>query len=128
MTKIKDEKTARELFGKMSSFGIVQGVAKEEKGLSRGALIESVESEETRTLLQERKTAQERGKRGRPKSEDSELWQKMTFQVSKAQLAKLKEIAYQDRLLVKDVLFEALERYFVEYESKDFEHVKTKYY
>ena len=136
MSKIKDEKTAKELFGKMSSFGIVPGsIAKEETGLSGDELIESVDDPETRELLRERKSSQEERKsnekgrgRGRPKSQDSDLWQKMTFQVSKAQLARLKDIAYNDRLLVKDVLFEALERYFADYELETFEHVKLNHY
>lgn len=136
MSKIKDEKTAKELFGKMSSFGIVSGsIAKEENGLSGDELIDSVDDPQTRELLREKKSSreerksQEKGKgRGRPKSQDSDLWQKMTFQVSKAQLARLKEIAYNDRLLVKDVLFEALERYFADYELDTFEHVNLKHY
>lgn len=124
MSKIKDEKTARELFGKMSSFGIVpEELAKEETGLSREALIDSVDDEETKTLLQERKSlqdeknAQGKGKRGRPRKEDSDLWQKMTFIVSKEQLSQMKDIAYKERVSVKDVLFQALERYLSDYEE-----------
>ncbi len=136
MSKIKDEKTAKELFGIDSAFGIVSSsIAREEKGLSGDELIDSVDDPETRELLREKKSSSEERKsnekgrgRGRPKSEESDLWQKMTFQVSKAQLARLKEIAYNDRLLVKDVLFEALERYFADYELETFEHVKLNHY
>ena len=44
MSKIKDEKTAKELFGIDSAFGIVSSsIAREEKGLSGDELIDSVD-------------------------------------------------------------------------------------
>lgn len=118
MSKIKDEKTARELFGKMTSFGLVPDeLSKEESGLSRQDLINSVEDEETKTLLQERKSSQKSGRRGRPKNEDSEQWQKMTFIVNREQLSELREIAHNERKMTKELLFEALERYIQNYKS-----------
>lgn len=115
MSKIKDEKTAKQLFGYSSSFGGVSSeIAKEEKGLSREELIDSVGDESTKTALLDKP---QNKRTGRPRNEDSDLWQKMTFVVNKEQLSTLREIGHEERLQIKDILFAVLESFLSDYES-----------
>jgi hypothetical protein len=69
-------------------------------------------------------------KPGRPKSSAKEITKtsqegtkdketRATFIVNEDQLEKLKSIAYWDRLLIKDVVAQALEEYLTRYEKKN---------
>jgi hypothetical protein len=69
-------------------------------------------------------------KPGRPKSSAKEITKtsqegtkdketRATFIVNEDQLEKLKSIAYWDRLLIKDVVAQALEDYLTNYEKKN---------
>jgi predicted nucleic acid-binding protein len=68
-------------------------------------------------------------KTGRPKTAAKEITKtsqegtkesetRATFIVNEEQLEKLKSIAYWDRLLIKDVVAQALEDYLTKYEKK----------
>lgn len=120
MSKIKNEKDVKELFGYNNSFGIadISQIAKEVKGLSQEELIGSLSDEESKSALLQRKIKKQQDGRGRQKNEDSELWTRMTFVVHKAQLEKIREIGYRNTLFTKEVLFEALDRFIKDYESK----------
>jgi predicted nucleic acid-binding protein len=69
-------------------------------------------------------------KTGRPKTATKEITKtsqegtkesetRATFIVNEEQLEKLKSIAYWDRLLIKDVVAQALEDYLTKYEKKN---------
>ncbi len=124
MSKIKDEKTAKELFGYSSSFGSFDfsSVAEEKKDLNPEGLTEALSDEETRDAvkeLRERRLANMRAGRGRPRNENADKETKMTFVVNKGQLEKIREIGYRDRLLIKEIIFASLERYISDYEKKN---------
>lgn len=123
MSKIKDEKTAKEMFGYSPSFGTydLSLVAEEKKDLSQDELIEEVSDKETKTALQERKKVrqQEGRKRGRPRKEGSQEVTRMTFIVNKVQLEKIREIGYRETLFTKEILYSALQKYIADYERKN---------
>ena len=130
MSKIKNEKTAKELFGYSSSFGSYDfsSVAEERKDLNSEELTEALSDEETKTAvreLRERKIANQQSGRGRPKSENSENETRMTFVVNKVQLEKIREIGYRERKFTKEILFESLERYISDYEKRNGEVVPS---
>ncbi len=75
-------------------------------------------------------TPEEPKKTGRPNTAEKEITKtsqegtkqsetRATFIVNEEQLEKLKSIAYWDRLLIKDVVAQALEDYLTKYEKKN---------
>lgn len=130
MSKIKDEKTAKKLFGYSSSFGSYDfsSVAEEKKDLNSEELTEALSDEETRNAvkeLRERKIANQQAGRGRPRKENSDKETRMTFVVDKVQLEKIREIGYRERLFIKEILFSALERYISGYEKRNGEVIPS---
>jgi len=124
MSKIKNEKTAKELFGYSSSFGSYNfsSVAEEKKDLNSEELTDSLTDEETKTAvreLRERKIANQQSGRGRPKNENSENETRMTFVVNKAQLEIIREIGYRERLFTKEILYNALGDYIAKYQREN---------
>lgn len=120
MSKIKSEKDVKELFGYNNSFGRADltQIAKEVKGLSQDELIDSLSDDESKTALLKRKVKRQQDGRGRPKNENSDKETRMTFVVNKEQLEKIREIGYRNTLFVKEILFEALDRFIKDYEEK----------
>jgi len=47
------------------------------------------------------------------------LYKNVTFSVNVDQYEKLKALAHWERLMLKQVLFDSLEKYIIEYESKN---------
>ena len=130
MSNIKNEKTAKEMFGYNSSFGSYDfsSVAEEKKDLNEEELTEALSDEETRTAikeLRERKIANQKAGRGRPRNENSDNETRMTFVVNKEQLEKIREIGYRERLFTKEILFEALGNYIHDYEDKNGEVIPS---
>ena len=124
MSKIKNEKTAKELFGYNNSFGTydLSFVAEEKKDLNEEELTEALSDEETKTAVRElrkRKIANQQAGRVRPRNENSDKETRMTFVVNIEQLEKIREIGYQERLFTKEILFQALERYLSDYEKRN---------
>lgn len=124
-----DEKKAKDLLGFEGSFGTYNLglVATEKSGLSREELEEEISDSETRSLLEKRRlqARQEGRKAGRPKGENSEKETRMTFIVDKRQLSKMKQIAYDEGVFIKEILFEALEMYIKKYERENGEVIPS---
>jgi len=123
MSKKLDERKAREMLGYRSSFGTydLNLLSREEKNLSGEELTKEIQDPETRSLLEERRLqARLDGKKaGRPRGENSQNETRMTFIIDKTQLSKIKEIAYQEGVFVKDILFASLEMFIGNYEEEN---------
>lgn len=125
MSKIKNAKEAKDLFGFNASHGGVNitDIAQEIKGQSVEELISTLSNTKTKEALRERleKTRIEGIKRGRgrPRTMESDNEIRMTFIVKKEQLEKIREIGYREVKFTKEILSEALGAYIEEYERKE---------
>ncbi len=111
MSKIKDEKTAKELFGLKTSFGVG-----EDREMTRDELTASLRKPEAREAVETWVKPGYGG--GARRAEDYGLVTRMTFMVYKEDLGKLRQIAYTDGKTTKQVLHEALSAYIERYEAE----------
>jgi len=119
--KIETTKNTPNPFGYNTSFGERAGVLVEEaQGLNKEELVETLDGE-TREAVESRKEGYRgdgiKASPGRPKSEDSELFVRMTFNVNKEQLRKLRYISWKEGGTTKDIVFSAFESFLADYEE-----------
>ena len=126
MSKIKDEKTAKVglsgMFGSPTS--TPSPLAVEERELSSVEEIESTLEEETREALREEIQRRKYLKAGRPPGtknggeKRTPDYVRMTFLISPEKQEKLREIALQERLFIKEVLDRGIDLVIAEYEKE----------
>lgn len=126
MSKIKDVKSAKELFGYNASFAVTptssENYSSETGGLTGKDLADEIEDAETREALkalQDQRQARAQSGRGRPRKTEESQFVTMSFRVDKEQLAQLREIAYRKRVLIKDLVSQAFGDLIDSYEKKN---------